>query len=230
MNIKRVFAILLLSSLAWASPHKMFPANHDSVALENHYADGANLERFEDMVQVASAVRAGTLTEIPITVSPKLPAERRYVRPAAASFMLELDARFYLATGHFLIVDSAVRPASVQRNLARRNRNAAPATGERASSHERGTTFDLAKKMASNGHVDKINRAKYRWLLTILAYYQGIGRIHIIEERACLHIMVREDSNADHGIVRSVQAENLVGSESDGDELHAMQTYDCPRR
>lgn len=194
MNIKRVFAILLLlSSFAWGASRKMFPANHGSVALENQYADGANLERFEDMVQVASAVRAGTLAEIPIMVSPKLPADRRYVRPTAADFMLELDARFYLATGHFLIVDSAVRPASVQRVLARRNRNAAPATGERASSHERGTTFDLAKKMAGNGHIDRIPRGKYRWLLVMLAYYQGIGRVHVIEEHACLHIMVRED-------------------------------------
>jgi hypothetical protein len=26
-----------------------------------------------------------------------------------------------------------------------------------------------------------------------LEYYQAVGRIHVIEERACIHIMVRED-------------------------------------
>src|SRR5208283_5387568 len=169
-----------------ARTRKMFPANQGSVALENSYADRAGIARFEDAAQVAFAVDNGWLVSIPITSSPKLPQWRRYVRPATAEFMLELDGRFNIATGRYLTVNSAVRPQDVQRRLAKRNRNAAPATGERASSHERGTTFDISKRM---------KKSHYRWLLIHLAYYQAIGRIHVIEERACLHIMVREDND-----------------------------------
>lgn len=176
--------ILAMTGLAHAT-HYIFPANKNSVALENHYADIAGIERFEDAAQVASAVNDGRLVYIPITSSPKLPLWRRYVRPAAASFMLEFDRRFNQTTGRYLTVDSAVRPQDVQRQLARRNRNAAPATGTRASSHERGTTFDISKRM---------KRGHYHWLLTQLAYYQALGRIHVIEEKSCIHIMVREDT------------------------------------
>jgi D-alanyl-D-alanine dipeptidase len=174
--------ILILTGLAQA---RIFPANKNSVALENHYADVAGIEQLENAAQVQAAIADGRLVYIPITSSPKLPFWRRYVRPAAAEFMLELDGRFNQTTGHYLTVDSAVRPQDVQRQLARRNRSAAPATGTRASSHERGTTFDISKIM---------KRGEYRWLLTQLAYYQALGRIHVIEEKACIHIMVREDT------------------------------------
>ena len=173
--------------------HSMFAADKNSVGLENHYADAAGIERYEDAAQVSLAVDSGRLVSIPITCAPKLPLWRRYVRPAAARFMLELDARFYLATGHYLIVDSAVRPQDVQRQLARRNRSAAPASGARASSHERGTTFDISKNTWLRGY-HRMRKSQYRLLLAWLAYYQATGRIHVIEERACIHIMVREDS------------------------------------
>jgi Family of unknown function (DUF5715) len=177
--------IVLMSLPSWARSHYVFPANKNSVGLENHYADIAGIERLEDAAQVQAAVDSGRLVYIPITSSPKLPEGRRYIRPAAAGFMLELDGRFNRATGRYLTVDSAVRPQDVQRQLARRNRNAAPATGTRASSHERGTTFDISKRM---------KRGEYRWLITQLAYYQALGHIHVIEEKACIHIMVREDT------------------------------------
>jgi hypothetical protein len=181
-----ILALLInMAGLAHARSHYVFPANKNSVGLENHYADIAGIERLEDAAQVQAAIDSGRLVYIPITSSPKLPEWRRYVRPAAADFMLELDGRFNRTTGRYLTVDSAVRPQDVQRQLARRNRNAAPATGTRASSHERGTTFDISKRM---------KRGEYRWLIAQLAYYQALGRIHVIEEKACIHIMVREDT------------------------------------
>jgi hypothetical protein len=185
--------IIILAVLsASAKTKSMFAANKNSVGLENHYADAAEILRFRDDAEVERGVQAGTLVPIPITVAPKLPEFRRFVRPAAADFMLELDTRFYLTTGHFLIVDSGVRSAQTQAKLARHNRNAAPANGERASSHERGTTFDIAKKTWLRGY-SRMRRGEYHWLLIQLAYYQAIGKIHVIEEKACFHIMVRED-------------------------------------
>lgn len=198
---------------------KVFPANHGSVALENQYADAVGILRLSSLDEVTRAAEMGILVPVPITVSPKLPEGRRYVRPAAAAFMLELDARFYFATKHFLIVDSAVRPESVQRRLVRRNRSAAPATGERASSHERGTTFDLAKKMYGNGHYDRIKKAQYRLLLMWLVYYQGTGRIHVIEERACLHIMVREDDPLEKLSVASIESVDTTISIPEGNDV-----------
>lgn len=184
--------ITIMAVMPVSASRKMFPADKNSVGQENHYADQANILRLHSRQDIEAAVEAGVLVPVPITVSPKLPEFRRFVRPAAAAFMLELDTRFYLTTGKFLIVSSAVRSADVQRQVARRNRNAAPANGERASSHERGTTFDIAKKTWLRGY-DRMRRGQYRWLLIQLAYYQAIGRIHVIEENACLHIMVRED-------------------------------------
>lgn len=202
---------ICIPSFAKSRP-KLFPANHGSVLLENQYADSAGIERYSDGAALQADIDSGTLVPVPITVQPKLPEFRRYVRRSAAEFMLELDTRFYLATGHFLIVDSAVRPVNVQRRLCRHNRNAAPANGMRASSHERGTTFDLAKKVFGPGHYDRMTKSQYRLLMMWLAYYQGTGRIHVIEERACLHIMVREDYDQSLQVVseRPIESVDVV--------------------
>lgn len=175
---------------------RLFP-KHGAVELENSYAEKAGIPRLTTRRQIEAGLITGYLVPIPIAVCPRLPEFRRAIRPAAAAFMLELDTRFYLVTGRFLVVDSAVRSADIQRQVARHNRSAAPANGDRASSHERGTTFDLAKRdFSPSGRYDRLTRGQYRWLLIQLAYYQGIGRIHVIEERACLHIMVREDEGS----------------------------------
>ena len=203
--------IIILAVTPASARRKMFPANHGSVALENSYADKAGIARFTDRESLKAGIASGVLVPIPITSCPKLPEFRRYVRPTAAEFLRELDARFYLATGRFLIVDSAVRPADVQRQVARRNKNAAPANGERSSSHERGTTFDLASRRVYFNGWSNMRRSHYRWLLIQLAYYQAIGRIHVIEERSCLHIMVREDYNE----LPAIQDDSTVGQRLD---------------
>jgi hypothetical protein len=79
-------------------------------------------------------------------------------------------------------VDSAVRPATVQKKLRRWNRNAAPWDGERASSHERGTTIDISRNLT---------KTEYRWLVFQLLYYRAVGVVMVIEEKACFHIFVR---------------------------------------
>ena len=194
LNMALVIIMALTVAVMPASASKkLFPANKGSVALENSYADKAGIARFTDRESLKAGIASGVLVPIPITSCPKLPEFRRYVRPTAAEFLRELDARFYLATRRFLIVDSAVRSADVQKQVARHNRNAAPANGDRASSHERGTTFDIASRRVYFNGWANMRRSQYRWLLIQLAYYQGIGRIHVIEERSCLHIMVRED-------------------------------------
>jgi hypothetical protein len=200
-----ILALVIIMALTVAvmpasAAKKMFPATKGSVALENAYADRAGIARLTQRQQIEAGVGSGELVPVPITCNPRLPEFRRYVRPAASEFLRELDSRFYLATGRYLIVDSAVRSADVQKQVARHNRNAAPANGDRASSHERGTTFDIASRRVYFNGWANMRRREYRWLLIQLAYYQGIGKIHVIEERSCLHIMVREDYEDPTGV------------------------------
>ena len=181
--------LIITATVAGATRHeaKTFPAAHESVILENGAADRAGLKRYLSADEVTKDVSSGQLVPIAwVSVSPKLPRERRYLRPAAADFVGWLDFEFYYETGRHLVVDSAVRSADVQQRLGHVNRSAAPAIGARASSHERGTTFDLSRKMT---------RGEYRWLMTRLLYDRAIGRILVIEEKACIHICVREDSD-----------------------------------
>ena len=168
---------------------KMFPAIRlVSVLLENQAGDEMGAYRYDNERDMEDAIERGEL--VPIDVSPwlavskKLPPNRRYARPETVSFISDLSIEFDRNFGHPLVVDSAVRPVTVQKKLLRWNRCAAPATGERASSHERGTTVDISRKMT---------KAEYRWLVTRLFYYRAIGKIYVIEERACFHIFVRKD-------------------------------------
>lgn len=197
-------AVLALCLTPAFAAKKVFPATRDSVPAENRSADAAGIPRYGDERSMAGDVERRVLVPVPITCNPKLPRERRYVRVDTADFLLELDSRFHLATGRYLMVNSAVRPATVQKQLARRNRNAAPAAGERASSHERGTTFDLSKRM---------KRSHLRYLLTQLMCYRAQGRILVIEERNCIHVYVN---------ARELQTGIAVGTESGGDYIHEL--------
>jgi Family of unknown function (DUF5715) len=188
-----IMGMLFFMSMLATATTKTFPANRGSVAAENAAADAAGIPRYADEEEMQRDVASGILVPIPITPDKKLPVNRRYVRVAAANFMLDLDTDFNRQTGHYLIVDSAVRPVSIQKSLIRRNQNAAPAFGERASSHERGTTFDLARKSWYPTGSERMTRSQWAVLRTELLYYRAIGRIFVIEERACIHVMVRED-------------------------------------
>jgi len=115
-------------------------------------------------------------------VSPKLPINRRYALPGTVAFVEQLSEEFYTQFHAPLMVDSAIRPAAVQRRLIRRNHSAAPWDGPRASSHERGTTIDFSKHLT---------KAQYQWIVYRLLYYKALGKILVIEEHTCLHVFVK---------------------------------------
>jgi Family of unknown function (DUF5715) len=173
--------IFTLAMLAHAKA-KTFPATHDSVAAENRRADSLGLKRYRTEDDMVIDVASGVLVPVPITVSKKLDPARRFVLAATADFMFTLDGEFNLATGKYLTVDSAIRPVDVQQRLGRTNKSAAPANGARASSHERGTTFDIARR--------GMTQREWKFLKTRLLYYRAIGAILVIEEKACVHIFV----------------------------------------
>ena len=183
-NAMTAVLLVLLSLPSWArhSPPNFFRATHDSVRLENERADSMGVPRYLTRADMLAAEADGRLVSVDnLTVSPKLPNERRYALPATAAFITQLSAEFQMATGDLLTVDSAIRPADVQKKLRRTNRNAAPADGLRASSHERGTTVDVSRKMSSRDQ---------QWLVIRLLYYRAIGKILVIQEHQCFHIFV----------------------------------------
>ena len=166
------------------SSTKLFPASTRSVASENIRANALGYPRILSKEQLQQYVASGNLVPIRVPCQSQLPKDRRYLRPETEEFLEQLNHEFERATGTSLVVDSAVRPASVQRRLVRWNRNAAPAYGDRASTHERGTTVDLSRRM---------RKAEYTWLLWRLFYYQALGKVLVIQESTCLHIFVGED-------------------------------------
>lgn len=182
-----VLCLVLLNIPANAKVHhrapKFFSANKDSVAEENLAGNEMGAYRYFTQSQVDNDVRLGKLSALyartVYVVSPKLPIERRYALPNTVDFVYELSKKYYGVFRQPLMVDSAIRPATAQRGL--HLRNAAPAYGERASSHERGTTVDLSRKMS---------KTEYKWLIVRLLYYRAIGKILVIQERNCFHIMV----------------------------------------
>ncbi len=81
-------------------------------------------------------------------------------------------------------LNSAVRTVKVQKKLRRRNRNAAPAEGETASSHLAGITVDLQRRGMTK---DEIRFVEY-----YLFYLRALSLVEPEEERRhwCFHVMV----------------------------------------
>ena len=186
--LKLVFLLAVILGCVYFShaTRNPFPANHDSVRLENEMADSMRAWRYDTMQEVMYAVQQNRLISVQqhrLNIARKLPTDRRYALPRTVAYIGGLNERFEAQFNYALTIDSAIRPASVQKKLLRWNRSAAPATGDRASTHERGTTVDISRRLT---------RAQYRWLVVQLLHDRAIGKVLIIQERACLHIFVRE--------------------------------------
>lgn len=160
-----------------------FPATHESLLVENGYANDEGLPRYATMTDVQQAVESNILVPLAdykgVILSAHLPAARSAARPEVITFLYTVGAAHAQFSPHPIIVDSAVRPVSVQKRL--HLRNAAPARGEKASPHETGATVDLKRQ----GRADDV------WMVAYLSAEQAAGRLHVIEERNCWHIFVR---------------------------------------
>jgi len=77
-----------------------------------------------------------------------------------------------------------VRTVLVQKKLRRHNRNAAPESGETASSHLAGLTVDLQRR--------GLTKAQIKWIQDYMRPLKDMGLIEPEEERRhwCFHIMV----------------------------------------
>jgi hypothetical protein len=147
------------------------------------------LERIGDERRLSRLVEDGTLVALPnnnaVKIAPSLPSNRRYVLPMVNSFLVKLASEYYAEFHQPLLVDSAVRPMTVQKWLRRHNASAAPIHGETASSHMAGCTIDLSRKMT---------KRQTQWLEMRLAYYMLARQAVLVEEESkCFHIMVTRE-------------------------------------
>src|SRR5438874_3869616 len=208
---KRKSAILLLITLAVSgqalavrpvvSPryHRMhrfhripwnpvFKPSHESLLLQNAEIDRLNLPRIRDDKQLQKLIATGELVPIvpneSLRIQPSLDPERRFCRPWTLDFVQDISEAYYKQFHQQIQVNSAVRTVLVQKKLRRHNRNAAPESGETASSHLAGLTVDLQRRGMS--------KAQVQWMEAYMKPLKELGLVEPEEERRqwCFHIMV----------------------------------------
>ena len=159
-----------------------------SLMRQNLRLDEDNLQRIQNDEQLQEMVQNNQLVALPedrsVTVSPKLPEERRFCRPWTADFVQSFADKFYATFHHPLEVTSAVRTVEVQRHLQRINHNAAAESGELASPHLSGATVDIGKK--------GLSWKELAWARKYLLQTQTSGLIDVEEEfrQSVFHITV----------------------------------------
>jgi hypothetical protein len=174
-------------AVRWAP---LLRGSHESLLRQNAEIDRLQLPRIADDAELEELIQREELVEIPETdsvrVAPNLQGSRRYCRPWTRDFVEDFSLAFYRAFRKPIQVNSAVRTVQQQKKLRRRNRNAAPAQGEIASSHLAGVTVDIAKT--------GMNRKQRKWTEQYFYRLQELGLIEAAEERRqpVFHVMVSD--------------------------------------
>jgi hypothetical protein len=172
----------------WLRWRPMFRPSHESLVLQNAEINRLDLPRIQDETELEALKADGSLLPIrageTLRFDPRLDPSRRYCRPWTRDFVEDLSQAYYNRFHQQIQVNSAVRTVKIQRRLRRRNRNAAPAYGDTASSHLAGVTVDLQRRGMSKEQV--------RWMEHYLFYMKALGLVEPEEERRqwVFHVMV----------------------------------------
>jgi hypothetical protein len=164
--------------------------SHDSLLRQNQEIDRIELPRIQDDAQLEELKASHALVPIEesetLRIEPSLDPSRRYCRPWTRDFVDDISEVYYRQFHEQIQVNSAVRTVKVQKKLRRRNRNAAPAEGETASSHLAGVTVDLQRRGMTKDQV--------RFVEAYLFYLRALGLVEPEEERRhwCFHVMVSD--------------------------------------
>lgn len=170
--------------------HPLFRPSHDSLLRQNQEVDRLELPRIVDDAQLEELKAAHELVPIEgsesLKIEPSLDPSRRFARPWARDFVEDLSEVYYRRFHAQIQLNSAVRTVKVQKKLRRRNRNAAPAEGETASSHLAGITVDLQRRGMTKEQITFVER--------YLFYLHALGLVEPEEERRhwCFHVMVSD--------------------------------------
>lgn len=181
----RYHRIHRLHRIPW---NPLFKPSHQSLLLQNEEIDRLNLPRIYDDKQLERLKASGELVPIvpseSLRIQPSLDPARRYCRPWTREFLEDIGTAYYKEFHEQIQVNSAVRTVLVQKKLRRHNRNAAPESGETASSHLAGLTVDLQRRGMTKGQV--------KWMEEYLRPLKELGLIEPEEERRqwCFHVMV----------------------------------------
>ncbi len=168
----------------------LFRPSHESLIRQNQEIDRIDLPRIQDDAQLEELKASGALVPIEasesLRIEPSLDPSRRFCRPWTRDFVQDLAEVYYRQFHEQIQVNSAVRTVTVQRKLRRRNRNAAPAEGETASSHLAGVTVDLQRR--------GMTKEQIRFVQRYLFYLNQLGLVEPEEERRhwCFHVMVSD--------------------------------------
>lgn len=168
----------------------LFRPTHESLLRQNEEVDRLELPRIQDEDELEELKTDGAL--LPINESealhfdPRLPAARRYCRPWTRDFVEDISQAYYKEFHAQLQVNSAVRTVKDQKRLRRHNRNAAPESGETASSHLAGITVDLQRRGMTSEQI--------QWMEQYMVPLQALGLVEPEEERHqwVFHIMVSD--------------------------------------
>jgi hypothetical protein len=176
-----------IRSILW---NPLFRPSHDSLLRQNEEIDRLALPRIIDDRQLSELKASGELVPIEasetLRIEPSLDPSRRYSRIWARDFVTDLSEAYYARFHDKIQLNSAVRTVKVQKKLRRRNRNAAPAEGETASSHLAGITVDLQRRGMTKDEI--------RFVESYLFYLRALGLVEPEEERRhwCFHVMVSD--------------------------------------
>ncbi|MGO9640048.1 MAG: DUF5715 family protein [Candidatus Acidiferrales bacterium] len=196
----------------------LFRPSRESMVIQNEEVDRSQLPRIQNEEQLEELVVDGELVPIvpseALRIEPQLDPHRRYCRPWARDFVNDLSVDFYQQFHEQIQINSAVRTAEVQKKLRRHNRNAAPESGELASSHLAGISVDLQRF--------GMTREQVQWVEQYMLPLKEQGLIEPEEERGerCFHVMVssryddwRDSQNA-AGSARSTDPANTTAANS----------------
>ena len=168
----------------------MFRPSHESLIAQNQEVDRLQLPRIQDDAELEELKASNALVPIlaseTLRIEPSLDPSRRYCRPWTRDFVEDLSAAYYHQFHEQIQVNSAVRTVLVQKKLRRHNRNAAPESGETASSHLAGLTVDLQRR--------GMTKQQVRFVERYLFYLHALGLVEPEEERRhwCFHVMVSD--------------------------------------
>ncbi len=160
--------------------------SRESLQKQNEVAKILNLPRIHNEDDLEELKRNGILVPIPesVLIDERIPKDFRFVRYTTAKYIDDLAIRFINAFGRMFQINSAVRTTVYQAELQKVNSNAAPISGDRASTHNTGSTIDIGKIGLSLSELD--------WLRQELLFFEEQNLIEATEEWSQLvfHIMI----------------------------------------
>jgi uncharacterized protein DUF5715 len=203
--------------IAW---NPLFRPSRDSLLRQNAVIDRLDLPRIQDDNELEELKATQDLVPIvpgkTLRIDPRLDPDRRYCRPWTRDFVDDLSEAYYKEFHQQIQINSAVRTVQVQKKLRRHNRNAAPETGETASSHLAGITVDIQRR--------GMTRPQVKWVEQYMAPLKDLGLIEPEEERRqwVFHVAV-SDQYSDWRESRMLAGEHPTGDD-DADVIEDLSS------